>query len=632
MSPKPPLPPPPKINLPETPTITPPRFPSDEWSSSALPDLGPGLFDVLTDVTQGPSTSQPGTSQGQLAPDGPAINVPRQVITAPQPPLRTNDSLSLYKVSTRSANTLPAPDGEGFRIHANRRYVDVQDEGTVLVGYDNSTGTYRAKLRNETTPTGPQLQLNDDGKTWRRASHGNSGEGEPGSALHRPRVYIDTTHYVWNPGTRNHHGYIVLHRKKGLDDFSGPQTHLAFQDAHGAFVKVDSTLSPLDQPADKLAAWTDRDLWDFYGLHGDEITRFRDEAAITGKKPQWATLRQEKLEKPYLLAELRRWLAPYISQDDFNGRMAPLDYSVQQWAAQLDKVSIFSTADRQLGLLRRKLNLTQEQVNESVGEIYYNVPDYVKKAHENGLLRNLLIDQLRVRISDGATPKSQEAMISQLQPYNLSTRQLSRLLADVQADGRFAQWAEDHKHSSMDGPNNQAFNEAYEELLPEILTLRNFEVPNVVFRDHFTPPYFEKLLIKAGYKWNEKGFMYRDDIPAVFRGDDRSPFVFYDEGMIPRVEQTGRSTTQFSVSKTFHMAEATQTAYQGRKHFFTTPNPITKPPATATATAATAATATVVTKERSKVSASLICSTPEASKLFRVKKTARSTCVNAMSI
>jgi hypothetical protein len=519
---------------------------------------------------------EPVSSQGVL----PAAVSPirAQDSAVPTPPARpmNDDPLNGYRVSAYSANILPPPDNRGLRTHAKRTYADIHDNGTVLVGYDEGVRAYRAKLRHELTPSGPVLRLNDDGETWNLAPHASPSPNTsttgntttqtslPGTTAIAPRVRIDITDYVWNPQANTHHGYVVLHRKKGLDEGSGPETHLAFQDVDGSFVKVEPSSSAIDQPADKLSAWTDRDLWDFYGLYGNEITRFREEAAATGMKPKWAVVRPERFEKLHLLGELRRWLAPRMSQDEFNRRMAPLDYSVGQWAAQLDRVRLDSVARRRLEVHKRKLDNLQTQTSVEAkrprlaGEQAEMpaVPDYVTKSLENATLRASLIEHLRLRTSPGTAAKSLEDFTRHLQPYNLSTRQLSRLVGDLQADGRFPQWAEDHKRLSTDATNAHRLDEAYAELLPEIMNLRHYSTRHISFESSFTRPFLDDLLAKAGYKRNKNNCLYRTDIPAMFRGDDRTPFEFFNGHMLPRQDHVGGSTTQQAVSATFSLQEA----------------------------------------------------------------------------
>ncbi|WP_347902212.1 hypothetical protein [Pseudomonas purpurea] len=230
----------------------------------------------------------------------PPLNVRDAATALPSASATGTNPLQAFHLSTHSSTFLPAPDGDGFRIHAQRRYADLQSGGTVHVDFDTAAGLYRAKLRHERTASGPALRLNADGQTWRLASPTDTLNAEPQpanstmnpSVAHRgqpvgQRTYIDIAHYVWNPQATNLQGYVVMHRKRDADQSVGPETQLAFPDIDGKFVSVEPTGRPIDQPAQQLPAWTDRDIWDFYDLQGGDISRFRAEVALTGKKPQW---------------------------------------------------------------------------------------------------------------------------------------------------------------------------------------------------------------------------------------------------------------------------------------------------------------------------------------------------------
>ncbi|WP_223527452.1 hypothetical protein [Pseudomonas sp. BF-B-26] len=565
MAPKPPISSIPKINLPELPTTTPPRLQADASLPGTRMNTGLESMQPAAGWPDG-TPHAPGLTPG-LLPDVPQP-IQTQALAGSTVPTRPlgNDPLNGFRVSVYSANTLPPPNDAGLRIHAQRMYADIPGNGTVQVSYDAGTNTYRAQRRFEVTPSGPVLHLNNDGKSWSLDPPAPPPVNMSTTAI-APRIYLDSTHYVWNPDATNLQGYVVLHRKRGLDAHVGPETHMAFQDDNGSFVKVEPGSTPIDQPAAKLAAWTDRDLWDMYDLSGSDITRFRDEVTVTGMKPQWASIRQERLQKSYLLDELRRWLAPHMSRDEFNRRMEPLNYSVEQWAAQLDRVSLDSVARRQREVHKRKLANPQAQTGaeakrprladeQSPTADSPAVPDYITKSVEYGALRDQLIEQLRSLTSTGPAAKSREEITRQIQPYNLSTRQLSRLVSDVQAQGRIPQWAEDLRHSSMDETNPHRFDEVYEELLPEILHLRNQSTGNIAFSDNFTRPYLNALLTKAGYQRNKYNCLYRTDIPAMFRGDDRNPFEFFEDHMRPRQKHGVGSTTQKAVSATFSLSEA----------------------------------------------------------------------------
>lgn len=108
--------------------------------------------------------SSPG---GDAGPDtilpAPVIDVRPALLPAAIPPV-IDRSLRTYRIT--SATVLPDADGEGFRMHKNRRYVDVPDSGLVLVGVDPDTGWYRARLPNELLPSGPWMLHDIESGIW----------------------------------------------------------------------------------------------------------------------------------------------------------------------------------------------------------------------------------------------------------------------------------------------------------------------------------------------------------------------------------------------------------------------------------------------------------------------------------
>jgi hypothetical protein len=86
-------------------------------------------------------------------------------------------SIEHYRIAV--ATQLPAADAEGFRTHKGRRYVDMVDGGTVLIGLDAGTGQYRARLPSERAPSGPLLQRVADSGLW----HSSRSEGSATASL-----------------------------------------------------------------------------------------------------------------------------------------------------------------------------------------------------------------------------------------------------------------------------------------------------------------------------------------------------------------------------------------------------------------------------------------------------------------
>jgi hypothetical protein len=355
---------PPTFDTPERQTLNlPPRLADGETvftlpggRGSIPPTLPPGI-PPLIDQHAWLLPPAPIAEQAIRISDGAAL---------PATDLPTLDPLDTYRVSTHSRDLLPVPNTEGMRVYARRQYADLEDATTVQVDWDEGTQTYRAKRPNESTASGPSLYLNGDRKTWSMGLSQNESKTaelmvrQPSENViptppvaKRPRPdqtdppqqdaalsYVNTDHYVWNESTSNHHGYVVMHRQRGLDSSAGPQVRFAFRDENGSFIGVEPSANLVNEPAQQLAAWTDRDLWDFYGIHGSDITRFRAEASSTGKKPQWAEPRAQRLENTYLFDELRRWTAPDMDRDMFINTLKALNYTPLQLAKKLDNVSL----------------------------------------------------------------------------------------------------------------------------------------------------------------------------------------------------------------------------------------------------------------------------------------------------
>ncbi len=342
----------------------------------AGPDANPSGQQHSTQLTS--SESLPGLLIQDLAP---AV---RESTSSDS--LRPAENILEYALPPQERTLLPAVMTQGLRIYRGRIYAEVQytSTGTVMVGWDDGAGTYRAMRPKEAHPSGPALHFDSQSNTWRVGEPPETGVLIESTA-HRPAVssqdtsqqtlapltqsntppvYIDTRHYVWDSATNHHHGYVVMHRKMRLDDSVGPRSHHAFRDDNGSFVSVERPAYPIDQPARLLSAWTDRDIWNLYGLQGTDITRFRTEAHSTGKKPQWARVRPDRMENVYLYDELRRWLGPDMDRDMFNRLLEHQKRTPAEWVKHLESVSLHrAPADQQSPLPQR--STTQTHVQES---------------------------------------------------------------------------------------------------------------------------------------------------------------------------------------------------------------------------------------------------------------------------
>lgn len=684
MPPKPPIIAIPTLNTPELPVLNLPTLPRHRPSTSTQP-AGPGtnLHALLA------GTRPVG--------DRPAGGLPDELIAGPlirvrdsaNPPTDRNDvdPWKPYRPPSRALPDLPAPNEEGLRI-ATLHYADLDIGITVRVDWDEATQAYRARRRSDAIPSGPLLYLNEDRKTWRTDSqdgttssadsspylvHLSSNEDTPPAAK-RPRqdhaqnptpdatlTYINTDNYVWNEHVNNLHGYVVMHRKKGLGDEVGPLSRSAFKDDNGLFVSVERSTFDITAPAQQLPAWTDRDLWDFYGIHGTAITLFRTEVTRTGKKPQWARPRAQRMEKAYLYDELHRWLDPDMPRETFVQTLERFKLTPQQLAEKLEKADLHWKKNRSpdSGLpkpeaqdpaaaqpvranasapvfgnhahytwdrnnkthqgyveMHRKSGLddshgpqTQWAFDDGQRLVNVRLPGYsIHQSHSlrqywrdidiwdlykiegsqiarfrqevalNGIqpqwvkprefptFRDQLIARLRLWTSSPQAQLDPTAIVAaRLRPYNFSTRQLSQLCDELTTTGQFNNrlnndlpvWAEAHKRKTKNEIGNPQFEPLKQELQAEIVSLRNQGYALSALKDHLTPAFFSSLLNHVGYRRNSHNCLYRTDIPAMFRADDRTPFEFArDNVMLPRMKHPDGTTTLAAVSATFSLKDA----------------------------------------------------------------------------
>jgi hypothetical protein len=119
----------------------------------------------------GPSAKLDGDSDLDAIRPAPTIRI-ETVLIHTESVRPAQQSIEHYRIAV--AALLPAADAQGFRAHKGRRYVDMVDGGTVLIGLDADTGQYRARLPSERTPSGPLLQREADSGLWRSSRAGGS--------------------------------------------------------------------------------------------------------------------------------------------------------------------------------------------------------------------------------------------------------------------------------------------------------------------------------------------------------------------------------------------------------------------------------------------------------------------------
>lgn len=674
-----------------------PHNPVDSSPPPSVPRFEiPGLVRLegpeLSLPNQQPGTTLPAVTSDRL----PAMQVRDLVNPVAENPgaslldPRSTESIRQYEVPSQARPLLPAVGPEGLRVHKGRIYAEVQytSTATVMVAWDESIGTYRAILPQEAHPSGPALHFDPESNTWRIGrpqivsrsieptihqpevdaddSLAQAFQPQPGRPPQpqsvTPVVYVDTRHYVWDEATRHHHGYVLMHRKMRLDDSVGPPLHHAFRDDSGAFVSVEPPAHPIDQPAELLPAWTDRDIWDLYGIQGADIARFRAEAERTGKKPQWAHVRARRMENTYLFDELRRWLGPEMDRNMFNRLLDHQKRPPAKWAEHLETVTLHRPAPpprtplpelptpdslprlskpgtpenpdatpvygdkshytwdlekpdphgyvemrRKPGLDDSHGPLTQVAFPEGSGltivrPVKYSAeqrafrpywrdidiwnlyriegddlvrfrrdvaisgkpPAWIKQ-REAPSRREQLIEYLRLWTRPYSQLDSKEQVIARFQPYNLSTLQLARLCKEISPTGQFKNlindelptWAMTHRDRTRLVANPKLYDPFLPEIRAEMIRLRNQGAGTSILKASLTAPFFQELLVHSGYKRNKHNYLYRTDIPAVFKVDDRMPFeIARPAAMVPQRLSTVGSTSETPVSAVFSLKTA----------------------------------------------------------------------------
>ncbi|WP_241015311.1 hypothetical protein [Pseudomonas frederiksbergensis] len=183
-------------------------------------------------------------------------------------------------------NMQPADD-DGFRFVVGRKFVDVKDVGTVHVEFDADLGAYRVTDLYKKLPPGPALYKNAGEATW------------------------SPTHQVG--------AHPPLKRLHSADDeIAAPVKQPA---ASRPAIQTEAAIPPLP-PAGfhgaptHLSAWTDHQIRQFYGLHDQDILRFRIEAQTSGTRPEWARPLNSGNPRDELLGDSLRWLYPTMTHGE----------------------------------------------------------------------------------------------------------------------------------------------------------------------------------------------------------------------------------------------------------------------------------------------------------------------------
>jgi hypothetical protein len=175
-----------------------------------------------------------------------------------------------------------------------------------------------------------------------------------------------------------------------------------------------------------------------------------------------------------------------------------------------------------------------------------------------------LSQNLRAQLIEGPLQslypdKAANELETLLRSYNLSPGQQTRLHKDMLENLKIPDWAEQQKQMSRETGNPHRHDLLYSEIEPNLRHLRNGTAATGLYELHLslTHEFLDSFLVKAGYSRNRNNCLYRTDIPAVFRGDERTPFELANDGwMLPRYNHKPYATTQKAMSVTVSLKAA----------------------------------------------------------------------------
>lgn len=143
-----------------------------------------------------------------------------------------------------------------------------------------------------------------------------------------------------------------------------------------------------------------------------------------------------------------------------------------------------------------------------------------------------------------------------LQSYNLLPSQLTRLRQELKTTLAMPQWAEAHKRLTEDVGNPQRLEQLSRDAAEELHLKRDARHDWYAPENSLTREVREALLGRLGYLRNKNNCLYRTDVPALFRGDERTPFELANDGtLLPRYHHEPGATTHKPLSATFSLNE-----------------------------------------------------------------------------
>jgi hypothetical protein len=529
--------------------------------SRPRPDVdAPHIHQPITGTTTRPTTTldQSSTYRPDVDLETPRVNITDLPSIHPE----TGGGLDSYLVRPALLRNMQTADDDGFRFVVGRRFVDIKDFGTVHVELDSTALVYRVKDLYNRLPPGPLLLKNPGEPTWslhpsymqqtqtpqKRPLPDQARDDGPGASkrpgnlppddtIQRPllgTVYPLDTHYA--------RSYFRI-RLSSPADSNGNASYLY---GYEHFLNLKRVL--LDAPPAKFAGGP------------SEFTWWNDLTHSSAIKPGPDTQGYHRI----LIHSRADSQIPdiiYGFKDD-NGFLIKVDPPVAGLDARPTHLADWTDYEIWQFYRIHGADIPRFRADAHAAGTR---PQWAKPLNTDNPRKDLLNDGLRW-LYPQMTRKQRAA---QLRTYNLSPAQHATLRQDLIDNPRaMPQWAQEHKLRSQDLNDPTRFDPLLQEIEPLLLPLRyGTRRLKGLSRLHksVTPEFLDAFATKLGYLRNSSNCLYRTDIPAMFRADERTLFEFVDDRrMLPRMNHSKGATTEKPISVTVGLKLAWEYAGQGR--------------------------------------------------------------------
>ena len=406
--------------------------------------------------------------------------------------LQSDTSLSKYWFSPKFLRGMQAPNDDGFRYIVGRKFVDVDDGGVVHTAHVDFDETLGVYRMKLLTEQLP------------------SG----------PAVYKNETSLTWRLTPQISEKPVARH---DLQTDSGSTTK---RPASSSSEPPATTIAPKRPRSSDTPTYVNQSLYtasmrspDAQGYH--ELT------------PRWGS---NQSDIRFAFQDRHgNWIQVAPPTGGFGSQPTHLTHWTDQEIWEL------------YGIQGREIERFRSEA-QALGK----PPHWVEPNVTDDPVVNLLRDSLHW-LHPTLTSNERQAL---LQSYNLLPSQLSRLQQHLQTELTLPPWVQAHKRMTEDVGNPLYLDQFSRDAINELNLKRDARHEGYDPETSLTPQLREALLVKLGYRRNKNNCLYRTDIPALFRGDERTPFeLANDNAMLPRYAHRPGATTHKPISATFSLKE-----------------------------------------------------------------------------